>query len=227
LPWIMPVLEGWATYYRASQYVPLLTAFAVLIVAWEIRNVEKIWVQRVALLVAGFVLYWQGYEMNRWLHVDAMKYEYEKDVMTGIAMDILEECDESKPVCVVGDFETPVGLIEDVYVPEWSKKNVIIKALINVLDEDIYHKYNVPGLGYATAETPQLSTINWGTYAYATPGRELIKFWKMHGFSFNWDSEISHYAAAEEMLQNQPAWPDPGYIVEMENYIIVNLGNGK
>ena len=109
-------------------------------------------------------------------------------------------------------------------MPEWSKKNVIIKALIGVLDEDIYDKYNVPGLGYATAETPQLSMINWGTYAYATPGRELIKFWKMHGFSFNWDGDLNHRAQALQIMQDDPVWPKEGYIVEMEDYIIVNVG---
>ena len=225
LPWLMPILEGWATYYRSSQYVPLLSAFAVLLVAWEMRNVKKQWVKAGAFLLALILLYRQGYEMNRWLYVDAMKYEHDKLIMNSIALEIMKSCDTDKPVCIIGTYDTPDSLISDIYVPDWSKKYKLINVLANAIDPDIFDKYNVEGKGYATAETPALSLINWGLYAYSMPGNELIKFWKMHGFNFYYDSDLQHQQEAMALMKNGPAWPENGSIVEMDNYIIVNLGS--
>ena len=222
LPWIMPVLEGWATYYRSGEYVPLLTAFAVLPVAWELRDIKKQGVRVAACILAGYLLYWQGYEMNHWLYVDARKYENDRVVMNAIALEILENYGADKPLCIVGRYKAPESLVSDVYVPEWSKKFKLVSWLVKAVDEDIFEKYYVEGKGYATAETPALSMINWGTFAYGMPGDELIKFWKMHGFTFKCDME--HRQEAAELMQGGPAWPEKGAIVEMENYIIVNFG---
>lgn len=185
LPWMMPVLEGWATYYRSSQYIPLLSAFAVLLVAWEIRHVKKGGIKTGAVFIALILLYRQGYEMNRWFYVDAMKYENDRVVMYNIALEIMRNCESGKPVCIIGNYQVPESLISDVYVPEWSKKYRLIRWLVRGIDPDIFEKYNMEGRGYSTAETPMLSLINWGIYAYNTPGSELIKFWEMHGFTLS------------------------------------------
>lgn len=223
LPWILPILEGVATYYRSSQYVPLLTAFAVLLVAWAIRDVKINAVKYVAFFFAFLLLYRQGYEMNRWLYVDAMKYEDTKRTMDSVALHILENFDADKPICVVGSHQTPEGLIEDVYCPTWSKKYMMIEWLVKGLDEELFEKYNTPR-GYATAETPQLSFINWGATAFYGFDRELIKFWDMHGFSFTEDGNLGHYEEARKLMKDGPVWPEAGSIVEMDDYIIVNFG---
>lgn len=224
LPLIMPILEGQATFYRAAQYVPLLTAFAVLPIAWAIGKTQrKIWKYAGALL-AMILLYQQGYEMNRWLYVDALKYEDTKRTMDAVALEIMEECDATKPVCVIGNYQTPESLLVDVYCPSWSKKYMLVSALVNGINGEIFEKYNTP-LGYATAETPQLSFINWGATAFYQFDRELIKFWEMHGFSFTEDGNLEHIEAAKKMMEDGPVWPREGSIVEMEDHIIVNFGN--
>lgn len=224
IPWIMPILEGVATYYRASQYVPLLTAFVVLLTAWSIRNVRYGAVQYAALFMAVLLLYRQGYEMNRWLYVDAMKYEDTKRTLDAVALRIQEECDAGKPVCVIGHYQTPEGLISDVYCPVWSKKYTMIKWLVQGLDEELFAQYDTP-YGYAAAETPQLSFINWGSTAFFGFDRELVKFWKMHGFSFVEDGNQTHYEEARELMKDGPVWPEEGSVLETEQYIIVNFGN--
>ncbi len=224
LPWLMPVLEGVATFYRAAQYVPLLTAFAVLPIAEKITASSKKVIKYVGAFLAFLLLYQQCYEMNKWLYVDAMKYEDTKRTMQAVALEIIEECDESKPICVIGHYETPHSLLEDVYCPSWSKKYMLVSALVKAVDEELFYKYDSPK-GYAAAETPQLSFVNWGATAFYQFDRELIKFWKMHGFSFAEDGNLEHYAAAKELMQNGPVWPKEGSVVEMEDHIIVNFGN--
>ncbi len=224
LPLILPILEGTATYYRSSEYIPLLTAFAVLIMAWELGRIQVKKVRTVGFCLALLLLYRQGYEMNQWLYVDAMKYENDKFVMSQVAAQIMENCDASKPVCVIGSYQTPESLISKVYCPVWSRKYDLIKLLAEGVDPEIFAKYDTP-LGYATAETPQLSFIHWGSVAYYGFDRELIKFWKMHGFTFTEDGNLEHYREARELMRDGPAWPEKGSVVEMEDYIIVNFGN--
>ncbi len=224
VPWLMPVLEGQATFYRAAQYVPLLTAFAVLLVAeWFQKKRGMLW-KYVGVIAAFVLLYQQCYEMNKWLYVDALKYEDTKRTMDAVALTILEECDAAKPVCVIGNYQTPESLLEDVYCPSWSKKYTLVSMLVKGLNEELFEKYNTPA-GYAVAETPQLSFINWGTTAFHHFDRELIKFWNMHGFSFAEDGNLEHIDTAEALMKDGPVWPKEGSVVEMENYIIVNFGN--
>ncbi len=225
LPWVMPVLEGTATYYRSSEYVPLLTAFSVMLVGYELYRCERsVKVRGIGLFLAFLLLYRQGYEMNKWLLVDAMKYEDDKRTLDALALELMAEYDVDKPICVVGNRETPTSLLEDVYCPEWSKKYALVSFLVKAVDEEIFEKYNTSE-GYAVAETPQLSFINWANKAYYGFDRELIQFWKMHGFTFVEDGDLSHYKSAKKLMQDAPVWPQKGSIVELEDYIVVNFGN--
>ena len=92
------------------------------------------------------------------------------------------------------------------------------------LSPELFETYNSPE-GYAFAETPRLSFINWGATAFYGFDRELISFWSMHGFSFTEDGNLEHYAQARELMQDGPAWPKQGSVVELEEYIVVNFGN--
>ncbi|MBR1855125.1 MAG: glucosyltransferase domain-containing protein [Lachnospiraceae bacterium] len=225
LPWSMPFLEGTATYYRSSEYVPLITAFASLIVVYEVsRNEKPTWVRLGVVVLSFSLLYHQAYEMNKWLLIDANKYDDDKRMMSALAIELMRDYDINKPICVVGNRQTPVSLLEKVYIPEWSKKYVLVKAFVCAVDERVFEKYNTEW-GYAVAESPQLSFVNWANKAYYGFDRELIKFWKMHGFSFIEDGELTHYRQAEEQMKDAPVWPERGSIVEMEDHIVVNLGN--
>lgn len=224
LPWLLPILEGVATYYRSSEYVPLLTAFAVLVIAWEGQKLNSGKLKKAGLFLAFFLLYQQAYEMNKWLYVDAMKYEDTKRTMDAVALEIQENFDASKPICVIGSYQTPESLTEAAYCPTWSKKYTLISTIVNWIEEDIFAKYNTPK-GYVAAESPLLSFINWGSVAFYGFDRELIKFWEMHGFSFEEDGIPEHYEAARALMKDGPAWPAAGSIVETEDYIIVNFGN--
>lgn len=225
IPWILPVLEGSATYYRSSEYVPLLTAFAALLAGYELcRRASGRAARWAGLFLAFLLLYRQGYEMNKWLLIDVMKYEDTKRTLDALALELQRGYDTGKPICAVGNHQTPVSLLEDVYTPDWSKKYTLVSFLVKTVDEEIFEKYNTP-YGYAVAETPQLSFINWANKAYYGFDRELIKFWKMHGFTFTEDGDLEHYAEAESLMRDGPVWPREGSIVEMEDYIIVNFGN--
>ena len=234
-PWIMPVLEGVATYYRSSQYIPVVTAFAILLLAWkiqEISNAKRLkpavcsTIRGIAAVLLLILLYHQAYDMNRWFYIDHLKYEDTKNTLEEVALVIKRDHDASKPICVIGKYETPESLLEEAYCPSWSKKYLLTEFLVKKVDESLFEEYNTP-YGYTFVETPHLSFISWGATAFYQFDRELIKFWNMHGFNFREDSDLEHYKAAKEIMKGGPAWPKEGSVVEMEDYIIVNFGNGR
>ncbi len=223
MPPILAVLEGVATYYRSSEYVPLLTAFAVLVTADLFRGAAKHTALRTIGLFAAFVLlYNQAYEMNRWLYLESQKYENDKVVMNDVALYLQQNCDTSKPVCIIGHRKVPAAFLEDIATPAWSKKYMIVEKVVKAVDERIFDKYNTP-YGYIAAETPVLSMLDWGATAFYHHDRELIKFWKMHGVTLNEDTDIDHYEEAGHLMEDAPSWPFPGSVAELDEYIIVKF----
>lgn len=230
LPWLMPVLEGAATFYRSCQYIPLLTAFAALLAgrctAGLVSGAAPRWgkgIRCAAALLAGVLLYAQAYEMNRWLYLDALKYEDTKRTLDAVALAIRQCEDPGKPVCIVGEYKVPRSLAKEASCPSWSRKYAIVEALVSGLDEDIWEKYRTED-GYAFAETPLLSFPEWGMTAFYGFDRQIVTFWEMQGYDFTEDNDLSHYAQAREEMQDGPAFPEKGSVVEKETYIIVNLG---
>ena len=229
LPWLMPVLEGSATFYRSCQYIPLLTAFSVLLVSRyaavliaDASSRRRKLIKYTAAFLAGMLLYAQAYEMNRWLYLDALKYEDTKRTLDAVAYSILQCENPGKPVCIVGKYEVPVSLAEEAVCPSWSKKYVIVEALVKKLDEDIWEKYGTD-TGYVFAETPELSFLEWGATAFYGFDRQIIRFWEMHGYTFTEDNNLTHYVEAREEMKDGPVFPEAGSVVEKEDYIIVNL----
>lgn len=230
LPWLMPVLEGSATFYRSCQYIPLLTAYAALLAGKCTAGLlSGIPLRRGRLLrcgaalLAGVLLYAQAYEMNRWLYLDALKYEDTERTLEAVAQAIRQCEDPEKPVCIVGEYKVPRSLARQAVCPSWSRKYAIVEALVGGLDEDLWEKYRTEE-GYVFAETPMLSFLEWGMTAFYGFDRQIIRFWEMQGYDFTEDNDLSHYAEAGEEMRDGPAFPEEGSVVEKEKYIIVNLG---
>jgi hypothetical protein len=226
LPWAMPLLEGAATPYRSSQYIPLLCGFAALLFYREIQAIAHKKVLKYAgILFALFILYRQTYELNKWFYFDALKYEDAKQTMEAVSLKIASSCDVGKPVCVIGNYPIPQGLIQTAYSPHWSKRTKIAKFfIVGFFGEDVWDDYETPN-GYAIAETPFLSVIEWGSYAFKRLDNELAKFCNMHGITMTADDNPEHYQLARLNKADSPSWPQDGSIIEQEDHIIVNFGN--
>jgi MFS family permease len=226
LPWILPILEGTVTPYRSSQYVPLLCGFAALLLCrvgqmHQVRGLLK----TVGIFAAIIILYRQVYELNKWFYLDSLKYEDAKQTMEDISLYIGENYDSNMPVCVIGHYQIPQSLIQPAYSPEWSKRTKLAKFFIaGLFGEKVWEEYNTP-YGYPIAETPLLSVIEWGCYAYGRLDHELGVFCDMHGIPFVADGDIGHYELARQEMKNAPSWPQEGSIVAHEDYIVVNFGN--
>lgn len=226
VPWMLPMLEGYATYYRTSQYIVLMNgvivlAGALLLEKWRAKQ----WCRTVGFVLAAILVYHEVYEMNYWLKVDYDKYEDACRTADAVALEIIRDYDESLPICVVGEYEVPNAIAGKSYCPTWSKKTMIVQWAIGLLDEELLEEYMEPQ-GYRFAETPLLSVIKWGSTAFYGHDVELIKFWENRGFTFVTDRELSHYEyGRQQIAEGMPSWPEAGSIVQMEDYILVNLDN--
>lgn len=226
VPWILPLLEGYATYYRTSQYIVLMTAVIVPATALLFEKLQgKQWCRVVGLVLAAILIYHEVYEMNYWLKVDQDKYEDACRTAVAVALEIIRDYDESLPICVVGEYEAPDAISSKSYSPVWSKKTMIAQWAIGLIDEELLAEYMEPQ-GYRFAETPLLSVVKWGSTAFYGHDIELIKFWENRGFSFVADRDITHYEYGNQLVEEgMPSWPEDGSIVQMDGYILINLDN--
>ncbi len=229
-PISMLFIEWFPTHYRASQYVPLIGAFAALLISVEITKInhEK-WkkpISFVALFFAIALLWNQAVDMNRWFYIDYLKYENSKDVMRQIAYDLEKEHDITKPIIVKGKYLVPYEISQDAYLSVDSKEFRVMKKITDVFDEHLLEKfYAENGRGYVFAQSPVDSTLWWGSMAFDRTARELQAFWKMHGYSFVIEKDLDTIQAAYELLDQIPGYPKEGYIYETEDNIIINLSN--
>ncbi|MFI3238403.1 MAG: glucosyltransferase domain-containing protein [Lachnospiraceae bacterium] len=227
LPFVMAAVEGYATYYRAAQFVVIINAFFVLCIILLLgKKVEVTSYKRVLIFLAMLLLYHQVHEMNVWLKLDQDKYADVERTMSMLAVDVIKEVDESLPICVIGDYEVPEALTESCYVAEWSKKTWLITTAITCLDESMLDSY-MTDRGYCFAQTPLLSVIDWGMTAFYGFDRELVKIWATLGYDFVEDGDLEHYSYGQTMIEGgMPVWPEEGSIIEIDGeYILVHIGS--
>ena len=226
VPFAMPVMEGYPTHYRESQYVPLIGAFAVLLLAFFVKKNGGVRLGRLTFFAVSVLLWNQCADMNRWFYVDYMKYENEKKVMDNIAYTLEEgSYNLSKPIIFRGAYLVPYEIARKSYLGLDTKRYNIMKKIADLVDVHLLEKFNAEdGGGYVFTEMPINSTLRWGVTAFDGTAGELGKFWRMHGYNrFYIETDLEKIAEAEEKRKNMPGYPEKGYIKECEEYIIINM----
>lgn len=230
LPVLMSILEGLATRYRSAQYVPVVGAFAILllfILFYTHRVPKQIRVLFVGLLCV--LLFRQTVEMNKWFYVDYLKYQDTLRVMENIADDLRKEFDTSKPVIFRGAYKVPYEIASEAYIDFDTWQYRAICCLTNPFDEHIKEKYYAENTAaYVFAEMPVVSTLQWGVTAFDGTSQQLINFWRMHGFDgFSCVKDLAVIEEAENirLKEQMPGYPQEGYIKEYNDYIIINMSN--
>ncbi|MBQ7920297.1 MAG: glucosyltransferase domain-containing protein [Lachnospiraceae bacterium] len=226
LPALLVIIEGYPTHYRASQYVPLVGAFALLLVGKELceRKTSK-YVKWAGVAGALILIFNQCADMNKWFYVDYLKYQDAENVMRRIAYDLESQYDTSKPIVFRGAYMVPYEICKDAYVEYGSEKYYKITRIADLLGEHVKDKFN-DSRAFRIAETPLNSTLQWGVTAFDGTATQLGEFWKMLGCdNFIIEQNLTVIENAEQYMieSGMPGYPQEGYIAELEDYIIVNL----
>lgn len=230
-------IEGKATLYRSAQFLPVFCGYGALLLVygiWQLtgnsaKKTKKAMgrklsagVRGLTFLVLAVILWNQCMDMTRWFYIDKKKYDEAVKTVDQIALDLERGFDTSKPVIFTGNYEIPYNIIQDAYVCYSSPIYYKMKRLTDLIDPDLLDKYNRGSKGVWVAQTPSLSVIDWGRYAFDSDA-ELVKFFGMHGHQLVALEDISLYADAEKESLDLPEYPQEGYIVDKGEYIIVHF----
>ena len=226
-------IEGKATLYRSAQFVPVFCGYGALLFAYIIyeltgspgRGVHRklcLGTRGIAVAVLVVITWNQCMDMTKWFYIDKQKYDAAVKTVDQIALDLERDFDTSKPVIFTGNYEIPYSIVKDAYVSYGDSKYYKMKRLTDLIDPDLLDKYNRGSKGVWVAQTPALSVIDWGRYAFDSDA-ELVRFFEMHGHRLVACVDIDRYAEAEEESLNLPEYPQDGYIVDKGDYIIVHF----
>lgn len=230
-------IEGKATLYRSAQFLPVFCGYGALLFVYAVWKVTAWWKQKtqkpqnsricrgvrgIAILVLAVIVWNQCMDMTKWFYIDKQKYDVAVQTVDQIALDLERDFDTSKPVIFTGNYEIPYSIVKDAYVSYGDSKYYKMKRLTDLIDPDLLDKYNRGSRGVWVAQTPALSVIDWGRYAFDSDA-ELVKFFAMHGHSLVACGDIDRYAEAEEESLDLPEYPQDGYIVDKGDYIIVHF----
>lgn len=230
-------VEGKATLYRSAQFLPVFCGYGALLfvyAVWQLtgsrgNEQERKWCKKLRVGERGLtililmVLVWnQCLDMTRWFYIDEKKYEAAVKTVDQIALDLERSFDTSKPVIFTGNYEIPYSIIQDAYVSYSSPVYYKMKRLADLIDPNLLDKYNRGNKGVWVAQTPSLSVIDWGRYAFDSDA-ELVKFFAMQGYTLKAQEDVSLYEGAEKESLELPHYPQEGYIVDKGDYIIVHF----
>lgn len=223
------LIEGKATLYRSAQFLPIFCGYGVLLFVygiWQLTIGRKgrisAAIRGLAVLVLVVITWNQCMDMTKWFYIDRQKYDAAVKTADQIALDLERDFDTSKPVIFTGNYEIPYSIVKDAYVSYGDSKYYKMKRLTDLIDPDLLDKYNRGSKGVWVAQTPALSVIDWGRYAFDSDA-ELVKFFEMHGHRLVACEDIDRYAEAEEASLELPEYPRDGYIVDKGDYIIVHF----
>lgn len=226
-------IEGKATLYRSAQFLPVFCGYGALLFAYIIyeltgssgRGVHRklcLGTRGIAVAVLAVITWNQCMDITKWFYIDKQKYDAAVKTVDQIALDLERDFDTSKPVIFTGNYEIPYSIVKDAYVSYGDSRYYKMKRLTDLIDPDLLDKYNRGSKGVWVAQTPALSVIDWGRYAFDSDA-ELVRFFEMHGHRLVACGDIDRYAEAEEESLNLPEYPQDGYIVDKGDYIIVHF----
>ena len=234
---LLIIVEGKATLYRAAQFLPLFSAWGLLQLILFCQDLKK-YVgrlnlkkgllhtlkrvpEKILIAIMAVILFNQCADMNKWFYIDYLKYEDAKNTMNQIAYELEKSYDTDKPIIFTGTYEIPKSIIADAYVEYGSEIYYKMLRITSLVDDTLLEKF-YRSYGVWVAQTPSLSVLDWGRYAFDT-NEELIRFFSMHGHELKAQTDQSLYAEAEEYSLVLPSFPEEGAIVDMGRYIIVHF----
>lgn len=228
IPLILVVLEGHATFYRNSQFLPIYVAFVVLVLTCAVEGAVagKGWSQKAITvwgILIGILVYNQSFEMTQWFYVDYMKYEDARNTVNQIAYELERNYDVEKPVVFVGNYTIPENIVDKMYVDYDSETYTCIARILDVMDPNLKTCFAMPN-GYSLSSEAVYSVFTWGNIAFEGWDKETHQFFAMHGHRFQRIENPEQCRDIQAQYKDLPGWPREGSIVDTDEYIIVHFG---
>lgn len=218
-PWLLMPIEGLVTTYRANLGLAFATAFAFMLVFYEI-NKKIVWKWMIPL-IAGIMIFNQSFDLNHWFYIDHMKYEYQAELANQIYNELEESYDLAKPIVFLSGEEIPEAFAKYTHVGYEDETYKIIENIENFFGIKLPSRF-FDSYGYAYAEVPDLWFYTWGQNAFEEGSTEIAKFFSMHGYEIT-PSTNENWQEAKWITEEMPCFPKEGSIAEFDYYIVVKL----
>ena len=163
------------------------------------------------------LLFFQYKNLHKWFFLNYLRYQEEKIAITTIANDIQIKCDTSKPVVFVGNYYIPQYIYNKVCMNKEDFRYKVAEKIISKISNDKLMK-----ISPKIVQTNINSYINWGMISFEGQGIELLKWLEMLGYNFK-PGDMEMNAKAKALAEQLPKFPKEGYILETEDFIIVNM----
>lgn len=231
VPLILVFLEGHATFYRNSQFVPLYVAFVVMLFTCLLERglatVKKPQIGKRILaawcVVIGILVYNQAYEMTQWFYVDYLKYEDAKNTVNQISYELERNFNTEKPVVFVGNYTIPKNIISKMCVEYDTKEYQMISDILDIMDPNLKNCFVIQD-SYSLSSEAMYSVFTWGNIAFEVWDKETHEFFAIHGHGFERIMDPEECRAIQAQYWELPNWPKEGSIVETDEYIVVKFG---
>lgn len=216
----LSLLQGIASPYRACQVFAVCVAFVGLMAANRLRF------KNIAAFALCFLCLHQSIYMSRLNVLNDMRYEEEIAVAEQIATELNRGHDLDKPVIFVGEYQISDAIMSQITVPADSACYQAMNGFQETLHRLVPAYPNVP-VEQTFPVTNVQSLIRWSTKAFrgqnqmgallARCGCTVRTVDELYGGILE---SAESYAIEREM----PAYPNEGYIAELDQAIIVKLG---
>lgn len=219
-PFLLPLIQGRYAPYRTCQVFAMLVAMTAMAIYESLKRWKKRhWLKRVCAGAMVFLCLYQSAYLSQLLNLDYIRSEEEAFVIRTIGTDLERQCDITKPIVVTGSYTLGEELLQPVTVDvaesliyAWFQHRTKWEAdtTIKFVDSNVN------------------SVLDWALHAFnelGSAGTAMEKLFRYQGFDFHFELDLERQAEAERYAKDQelPGYPQAGYIVELSDYIIVNL----
>lgn len=188
------IIQGVSQPYRVCQAMPMLTATTGMMLV----NTRKMF-RRITILIVSWVILMQCKEINLLLTYERKSSEVSRERFVAIGNDIKSNPEyKNKELVFVGDIYDRMKYDETMASP-WLKG---VPRLGNVFSQHA-------GLTYLHSHSKQFPILL--NYFTGLTEKEISEELRQE-----WEHKVK--------LENQPAWPEKGYIRTYDDNVVVNLG---
>lgn len=215
---VLSIIQGVATPSRACQVYALFIGFTFMLLLQSVLqlNISKIF-KNIAIILMFVLVFFQAKNLHKWFFLNYLRYQEEKTTITTIANDIEKKCDTNKPVVFVGNYSIPQYIANKVYINKEDFRYKIVEKITSNIFKDVSIEVNTK-----IVHTNINSYIYWTMVAFEGDGIELFKWLEMLGYSFK-PGDLEMKNKAKVIAEELPNFPKEGYILETEDFIIVNM----
>lgn len=223
----LSIVQGMASPYRTCQTFAVFVAFAFMLCVQDILekcNIKII--NGIVLTLVFIVVFYQAKELHGQFYTNYLRYENEKNTVITIGNELVKNHDISKPVYFTGSYGYAKNVTDRLIVSEDNLTGKIYNKINNIMKK-INLKYSYTSINdLRYGQTNLSSYINWSIKAFYKDKKanvELIKWFNLLGYDIKAGSKDIMDKVQKTSEENSNHFPKAGYIVETDEYIVVNF----